>query len=321
MNMEKRPPMRSRASQFLTLLIGGCFAAALAATSSAPSLSAEQIVDKHVAARGGLNAWRSLQSLSVKGKLDAGKGDSIARSRIMAQQGAGASGHRAQRAAAAAAAKAPPGEVQLPFRLEMKKPHKSRLEIDFDGKTAVQVYDGEHGWKFRPYLNRNDVEPFGADEAKWEATRADLDGPLVDYAAKGTQIAVEGVESVDGHNAYKLRLTLKNGDVQRIWIDAKTFLDVKVEGVPRRMDGKLHSVFVSQRDFRSVKGLMVPYQLVSNVEGYPGTHKMVVESVTVNPALDDAIFAKPQPPVAAAPAAPAALPAPATAAKPAPSKS
>jgi len=68
----------------------------------------------------------------------------------------------------------------------MKRPGKSRVEIEFAGKTAVQVYDGTNGWKLRPYLNRNDVEPFTAEEAKSEAGKT-LDGPLVDYAAKGTR--------------------------------------------------------------------------------------------------------------------------------------
>src|SRR5256885_10668942 len=105
-------------------------------------------------------------------------------------------------------------QVQLPFRLEMKPPRKSPLEIDFAGKTAVQVYDGQQGWKLRPYLNREDVEPFTAEEAKSEESKADLEPPLVDYAAKGSQVAVEGMEPVDGHDAYKLKLTLKNGDVR-----------------------------------------------------------------------------------------------------------
>jgi hypothetical protein len=219
----------------------------------------------------------------------------------MARQGAGA-GVRRSRAAAAGSAKVE--QVQLPFRLEVKKPHKSRLEIDFAGKTAVQVYDGDHGWKFRPYLNRDDVEPFTADEAKAEAARADLESPLVDYAAKGTQVALEGTESLDGHEAYKLKLTLKNGDAQHVWIDKQSFLDVKVEGVPRRMDGRMRNVFVYQGEFRAVKGLMMPYLYVTSVEGYPGSHKMVVESVTVNPHLDDARFGKPEVPVAAAPTSP-----------------
>jgi hypothetical protein len=73
-----------------------------------------------------------------------------------------------------------------------------------------------------------------------------------------------------------------------------------MEGIPRRMDGRMHNVFVYQSDFRSVKGLMMPHLYVTAVEGYPGTHKMVVESVTVNPSLDDARFAKPPQPAATA---------------------
>jgi hypothetical protein len=181
------------------------------------------------------------------------------------------------------------------------------LEIDFAGKTAVQVYDGQNGWKLRPYLNRDDVEPFTADEAKSEAAKADLEGPLVDYAAKGTQVALEGVDPVDGHKAYKLKLTMKSGEVQHIWIDAQSFLDVKVEGAPRRLDGKMRNVWIYQRDFRSAQGLMVPYVYDTAIEGNPHSHKMLIESVAVNPALDDARFTKPQVLVAASkpPAAPA----------------
>ena len=295
--------MRNRTPLLVSLLLSASVASALAAGKTA-SMSVEQIADRHVAARGGLGVWHALQTLSVSGKLDAGTADSIKRSAIMAQQGTGASGRRAQRAAAV---RAEPEQVQLqlPFRMEIKRPHKSRLEIDFAGKTAVQVYDGEHGWKFRPYLNREDVEPFNAEEAKAEESRAALDDPLMDYAARGTRVALEGTEAVDGHDAYKLRLTLKNGDTQHVWIDAHSFLDVKVEGIPHRMDGKMRNVFVHQKDFRTVKGLVIPYLYVTEVEGYLGGHKMLVESVTVNPAIDDSQFAKPQVPVAAAPETPA----------------
>jgi hypothetical protein len=309
-------PMRSKASLFISVLLSACLVPALAvAESQAPpaGLSATQIVDKHVAARGGLQAWRGVQTLSVSGKLDAGRGDSAARSAKLAREGWGASvkrGGSAGKTPADSEKGTDAQEVQLPFRLEMKRPRKSRFEVDFAGKTAVQVYDGQHGWKLRPYLNREDVEPFTADEAKSEAAKADLEGPLVDYAAKGTQVALEGMEAVDGHNAYKLKLTMKNGQVQHIWIDAQSFLDVKVEGVPRRMDGKMRSVWIYQRDFRSVQGVMVPYLYESAVDGDPHPHRMVIESVSVNRTLDDARFAKPQVLVAASPPAAPASPAP-----------
>jgi len=40
--------------------------------SSLPTLSATQIVDKNVAARGGLEAWRAVKTMSLAGKLGAG---------------------------------------------------------------------------------------------------------------------------------------------------------------------------------------------------------------------------------------------------------
>jgi hypothetical protein len=255
-------------------------------------LTATQIVEKHVAARGGLQAWRAVQAMSVTGKMDAGPGDSAARA-VRIARGGKAPGSKTAIAETSGTREAGK-QVQLPFVLEMKRPNKSRVEIEFAGKTAVQVYDGTNGWKLRPFLNRNDVEPFTVEEAKSEAGKQQLDGPLVDYAAKGTKVELEKVEPVEGHDAYKLKLTTKDGKVQRIWIDAQSFLDVKVEGIPRRMDGRMRDVWIYQRDFRSVQGLMIPFVLETAVDGYRDTHKMVIEKVAVNPRLDDVLFAKPR---------------------------
>ncbi len=262
--------------------------------TTAPRLSAAQIVKKHVSARGGLQAWRAVQTLSLSGKMDAGAGDSVTRS-VRVARGPGAATHKTRREIAAGAHKGEAEkQVQLPFTLARQRPNKSRLEIEFAGKTAVQVYDGTNGWKLRPYLNRNDVDPFTPQEAKTEAENADMGDPLIDSAAKGTKVEVEGVEPVEGHDAYKLKLTTTTGTVKHIWIDAHSFLDVKVEGVPRRMDGRMRSVWVYQRDFRSVQGLMMPFVLETIVDGYPQTHKIVLDKVAVNPKLDAATFAKPK---------------------------
>ncbi|MGC2195749.1 MAG: hypothetical protein WA628_13820 [Terriglobales bacterium] len=263
----------------------------LVTTSGAQTanLTAAQVVEKNVSARGGLQAWRAVHTISWSGKLDAGAGDSAARSRRFTQ------GHMAPTSSTEPAKMADGDkQVQLPFVYEMKRPRKSRMEIEFAGKTAVQVYDGANGWKVRPYLNRNDVEPFTPDEAKAESEKADLDGYLVDYAAKGTKVDLDGMEKVEGHDAYKLKVTNKSGHVQYVWVDAQSFLDVKVSGTPRRMDGKMHNVVIYQRDFRNVQGLMVPFVLETAVEGYRETHKTVLETVAVNPKLDDSLFVKPQ---------------------------
>lgn len=289
----------SKGRVLLGVLVSLCLPVALLAAAAGPpapaKLTAEQIVQKHIAARGGLQAWHAVQSMVWNGKMDVGFADSAARSAryvsgAMARKGKGPR----TPPPAAEGREDTEKQVQVPFVLEMKRPAKSRIELEFAGKTAVQVYDGANGWLLRPYLNRDDWEPFTAEQAKSQVGKWNLDGPLIDYAAKGTKVALESVEPVEGHDAYKLKLTLAGGELQHVWIDAKSFLDVKVEGTPRRMDGKMRTVWVTQRDFRPVKGLMVPFVLETAVEGYPDTHKMIIEKVALNQPLDDARFAKPR---------------------------
>ncbi len=292
--------MRSSEGRVLLgVLVGLClpaFSLAAGGKARAAKLTAEQIVQKHVAARGGLQAWRGVQTMVWNGKMDVGYADSAARSARYVSSAMARKGKRPRTP--------PPAEgqddarkqaqVQVPFVLEMKRPAKSRIEIEFAGKTAVQVYDGAQGWLLRPFLNREDWEPFTAEQGKLQQGKWELEGPLIDHAAKGTRVKLVAVEPVEGREAYQLELTHKSGAVQHVWIDAKTFLDVKVEGTPRRMDGKLRAVWVTQRDFRSVQGLLVPFVLDTAVDGYADTHETIIERVALNPRLDDARFVKPK---------------------------
>jgi hypothetical protein len=290
---------KNTVSWVLGALAGLCVPAALLAADAKPAavprLSTQEIVDKYVAARGGLQAWHALQSISYNGKMEVGYGNSAARSSQYVSNAVLSQKARERRIRQQIAEGTPKAaQVQLPFVFEMKRPNKSRVEIEFEGKTAVQVYDGQSGWLMRPYLNRNDWEPFSPDQARMQAAEPGLDGLLLDSASQGTKVDFESMEPVEGHPAYKLKLTLKSGEVRQVWIDAKSFLDVKIEGTPRRMDGRMHAVFVYQRDFRSVQGVTVPFVLETAVDGYPDRHQMVIEKVALNPKLDDAVFAKPK---------------------------
>lgn len=263
--------------------------------SKPATLSAAQIVEKNIAARGGSPAWHGVQAVTWSGTMDGGSADSAERSKRYIQDNAVKNSKKELAALSSGKGNvADTKQVELPFTLSMERPHKSRLELQFAGKTAVQVYDGSAGWKVRPYLNRNDVEPFSAAELQLESKKPELDGPLVDYAAKGTKVELAGIEPVEGSPAYKLKVTAKNGVVQNIWIDAKSFLDVKVEGSPRRMDGRMHTVWVYQRDFRDVQGVKIPFVLETAVDGYRETHKITLTKVTVNPKLDESLFTKPK---------------------------
>ena len=286
----------------LAILISAGFAfslnAAPGASPTAPTLSAAQIVDKNVAARGGLQAWRAVQTLSMAGKLGAGGNQRAALSVPLP------GGRKAQGNALQGLPQRPAAEVQLPFVMELQRPRKMRFELQFKGQTALQVYDGTNGWKLRPYLNRMEVESYSPDEMKKASAQGDLDGFLVDYAAKGTRVELDSIEKVEDRDTYKLKLTLKSGQVVHVWVDAKTFLETKIEGQPRRLDGTDHPVEVYYRDYRAVDGLQIPFVLETRVLSVGKTalglrdpsvppEKIVIEKVLVNPKLDAALFSKP----------------------------
>jgi outer membrane lipoprotein-sorting protein len=266
---------------------------ASADTKAAPAakLSATEIVDKNVAARGGLQAWRAVKTVTMSGKMDAGGNQRPTLPTPGVKR-------------PAQVPQTPVDQVQLPFTMELARPRKQRLEIEFNHKTAVQVYDGTNGWKLRPFLNRDDVEPFTAEELKTAATQSDLDGPLVDYAAKGTKVELDGSEKVNGHDTYKLKLTMKDGQTRNVWIDSETFLEAKIEGAPRRIDGKYHTVEIYLKDFRPVNGLQFPHLLETKVVPFKtdkpssgigkAVERILIENVVVNPKLDEAAFRAPQ---------------------------
>ena len=287
----------------LAVLVSFVFASSLAAgpgTSPVAKLSATDIAAKNVAARGGLQAWRAVETMAMSGKMGAG-GNQRAAQPIPVP---GKKGRLAM-------PKRPSEEVQLPFVMELARPRKMRLELQFNGQTAIQVFDGANGWKVRPFLNRREVEPYNTEEMKMASAQSDLDGPLVDYAAKGTKIDLDGIEKVEDRDNYKLKLTLKGGQETHVWVDAETFLETKIEGQPRRLDGTYHPVEVYYRDYRSVSGLRIPFVLETKVLPVAKTatgfkdppvpvEKLIIEKVTVNPKLDDSQFSKPK--IDAAPA-------------------
>jgi hypothetical protein len=270
------------------------------APSSGPGLSAADIVNRNIEARGGLQAWRAVQSMSFSGKLGAG-GNQRAALPVPVPGG--------RKPGQLALPTRPAEEVQLPFAMELMRPRKMRMELEFAGQTAIQVYDGSSGWKLRPFLNRRVVEPYTAEELRIASTQADLDGPLVDYAAKGTRIELAGTEKVEDRDTYELKLTMKSGQAIHVWIDAQTFLETKIEGQPRRLDGVDHPVEVYFRDFRTVAGLQIPYLLETKVLSVGKTalgfkdppvpvERAIIDKVVVNPKLDETRFSKPQAEVA-----------------------
>lgn len=174
-------------------LIGAALLVFIAA--SAQSLTLDEIIALNIKARGGLEKIRAIQSVRTTGKLHIGGGGDFS--------------------------------LDLSFVEIIHRPGMYRQEVALQGLTQVTAYDGTVGWQVQPFSGRLDPERLSADDVKFLERTADLDGPLVDYAAKGIRMEYLGTEDVDGTDAHKLKVTFKDGDIQYIYLDPDYFLQIR----------------------------------------------------------------------------------------------
>ncbi|MHB1686769.1 MAG: outer membrane lipoprotein-sorting protein [Ignavibacteriaceae bacterium] len=179
-----------------------------------------------------------------------------------------------------------------PFMVEMKRPGKMRDEIIINGVKIIRTTTGKSGWVLNPLSGSDTARPMNAGELKNTAGSADIEGPLVDYKAKGNKIEFAGKEKVEGKDAYKLIVTMKDGDVRNDYIDCKSFLEVKWIG-NILSNGKKVKVETYFRNYKKVDGLMYAFLLDTNTPGTTYKQQIIIKKVEVNIPLDDALFEKP----------------------------
>jgi hypothetical protein len=238
----------------LAALLAG--AAAFPQTPAPPRV--EEILARYVEARGGLARIRALESFRMTGTL--------------------------------AFAGGPPA----PFVLEMKRPRLMRTEFRFAGQVGVQAFDGERAWALLPMAGSTTPE-FLPDEASREAAdQADIEGLLVDPAAKGTKVVYVGVETVAGRDCHKLEATLKSGAVRHVYLDVGTYLEAKSAG--KRRAGEEEVVIETlSRDYREVGGLKLPFLIEAGPAGRPERQRITLEKVELDVPLDASRFRRPGP--------------------------
>ncbi len=235
--------------------------ASIALAVLVPCLAAQtvdEIIAKNIQARGGADKLKSVQSIKSTATMALGPG------------------------------------MEAPGVLIQKRPALARLEFTVQGLTAVQAYDGKNAWQIMPFMGKKDPELMSADEAKEMEETADLDGPLVDYKSKGHQVELLGKEKIEGTDAYKIKATLKNGDVQTIYIDSDSFLEIKEE-TKRTVRGTEQIVESAIGDYKEVNGIMFPFAVDSGVKGSAERQKLTITKVELNVAADDSIFKMPPP--------------------------
>ena len=214
----------------------------------------DELVAKNIEAKGGAQALQALTSVKVTGKM-------------LVNQ----------------------GRMELAYTQVKRRPEDVRSEFTLQGMTAVQAYDGTTGWKIMPFQGRKDPEKMSADDVKELQEDADIDGPLVNWKEKGSTVEYLGTEDIDGTQAYKLKVTKKNGDVMFVYLDPDHFLEIRT--ITQRMEHGAQMEFETDYgDYEKVGGVFLPFAIESGVRGATDKQKIAIEKAEPNVAVDESIF-------------------------------
>ena len=226
--------------------------------------TAEELVAKNLQAKGGVDKIKAIKSVRMIGNFDA-------------------------------------GGFKATIAEYSKRPDMVREMFTVQGMTQVQAYDGSNGWQISPFGGRKDPELLGEDDVRGLSEDADFDGPLVDAQAKGNKIEYLGHDQVDGDDAYKLKVTLKNGDIFYYYLDPDTYIEIQVEK-QQFIRGSVRESITMLGSYKPVNGVMYPFFIESGPKNNPDQRgKITVTKIEANVPIEDSEFKMP-----AAPAAPPA---------------
>lgn len=221
-------------------------------------MTVDEIIAKNIETRGGYDALKAVKSAHISGTMGG-------------------------------------GGMEMPFTMDFKRPMMLRMEFTMQGMTGIMAYDGTDGWSVMPFMGKTDPEPMAEDQLKQVQDQADfIDGVFVDYKDKGHTIELVGKEDVEGTEAYKLKITKKNGDIVYSYLDTEYFLEFKQE-TKTQMMGTEANVTISIGDYKEVDDIVLAHSIEATAEGAPAGQVLTLKEVKLNADLGDDHFKMPPP--------------------------
>jgi len=241
---------------FAASIILGCARLASAQT-------ADEVIEKYLAALGGRATLAKLTSRSMVGTMTLST---------------------------------PAGEVPGTIEVLNQQPNKVRTLMNIDlssiapaaGQLTIdQRFDGTSGYVLDSMRGNRDIIGNQLENMK----NAVFPNPFLNYKEHGVTVELGSKEKINGRDAYVLIFKPKSGSVARQFIDAETYLPVKVMlkvDLPEVGEVEQTSDF---SDYREVDGVKIPFgvKVSSSLQNFT----ISVTKVEHNVKVDEALFSKP----------------------------
>ncbi|HEV8284683.1 MAG TPA: hypothetical protein VGQ09_10245 [Chitinophagaceae bacterium] len=148
--------------------------------------TADEIIEKHIKAIGGKDAWKKVNTIKQQAIIDF-NGTEVNVEAITAHE------------------------------------KGSRQTISFAGLSGYTIYTPTAGYNFYPWQGHVKPEAITPEDLKENEDNMDAQGPLIDYKEKGHVAEYIGMDDFEGTDCYKIKLTEKSGKIITFYIDPSNY--------------------------------------------------------------------------------------------------
>jgi len=179
--------------------------------------------------------------------------------------------------------------MEMPMEMKIKKPEMFIMTVEMQGQKMIQAFDGQKGWMIAPWVSA-DPQELAGEQLNQVKNQMDMNGELFEFEKKGSTAELGGKVNVDGKDAFRIKLTTKDGNTKDYFIDANTYLIAKVK---TKVSAQGQTVDVEQimSDYKTIDGITMA---MKNESKSPmGSAIILMEEIKFNEKFDDAIFKQP----------------------------
>lgn len=210
----------------------------------------EEIIAKHIEARGGADRWSAIENMKMTGRFTA-------------------------------------FSVEEDWMAIKTNKGEYYSDLYLGKHHVIEAFDGEHGWTIDPWQDITYPRLLNATEENVFYQKAELMTPFLHYKEKGLLVELQGKEDLDGVEVFAIKLTRPNGHIEIWYLDAKSYLEYKRISIwtDFAYPSEAESYF---EDFREVDGLVIPFYEEKTFS--QRHRVLMIDHIDLNIQLDEGLF-------------------------------
>ncbi len=192
--------------------------------------------------------------------------------------------------------------MEIPIEM-VQSQNKMYTKISVQGQEIKQgVFDGETLWSTN-FMSMKAEKSDQEDVDNIKNELSEFPDPFLNYKEKGFLVELMGIETVDGSDTFKIKLTKKpmlveGNEVPNVsiyYFDSENFVPIMVHEEVMSGPGKGMIMESKMSDYQEVEGLYLPFSMTQGVKDQPG-QPITINSIELNPSIDESEFEFPETP-------------------------